>query len=433
MPKATVSITCALICSFSLFFTASAHSEAINITEDNAWRFGQLDAAFPYGCYADPDRGRGNHLGLLKPKKIEVGGRLKIKAGKKIKKYLRRLKKKKKAKLLEYKELLTKSSDTKEIKKAKKKVKKFKQKIKAFKKAKNHCGIFEPGDGTNPFPEPEPLSVNNKQIEVVENQAVQFTIEVLNAKGPLEFTFTTDPTKGLISGEAPTLTYQPTPHVLGQDQLQFRVTDGVDISDGTIEFNIIEDGEEFAGDPYLLAPYRETLTAQEMRHVMNKLFGGDPVILAAGLEGGREAFVEAFINHGSYAPDTFNARTWSTGNYFTQDAKRFINRNYIRNNPLRAVLAFHLMDWFSVNHSEFNNQAPYSHFIPEHLYFYLENALNFEGTEEGEDGGLGQVGGVGGKGTFFQFAIQQLSDGAMLHYLDNRFNTASSLNENFGT
>ena len=430
-----VARACVLVCLVYFFSSIPVHAEIIEINSEIVGLFGQVDEKYPYSCFQSPDRSRGNLFGLLKPKKIDLGNKFKVLTSKKAKKHFRKLKKKKKKFALSYREMKNSSASEDELKKLKKKVKKFRLKIKAFKTSTSHCETFVPGDGTNPFPPPASLTPTSLTLTINENESVNFTLKATNANGPLSFSIVSGPERGTITGAVPDLTYTSAFHFIGEEVLIFSVSDDVDTKEGTIIFRVDGDEEGFTGDAYSLEPYRETLTAQEMRHIMNKLFGGDQAILEAGIAGGREAFVEALIAHESYAPESFNRRA-SSGNYHTQDGTRHVNRQFIRNNPLRAMIVYQLMDWFSVNHEAFNNQEHYDQFIPAYIDLYVNSALNFSGRDGDEgQGGLGDSGIASEAptpGSFHQLVLDQLSDGAMLQYLDNQYNTRQNLNENYG-
>ncbi len=80
-----------------------------------------------------------------------------------------------------------------------------------------------PGPGsTNVPPTALPLSVTT-----AEEQSVSFALRAADANGdPLTYVIVAPPSKGLISGSSPNLTYRPNANFFGTDTLVFRVNDG---------------------------------------------------------------------------------------------------------------------------------------------------------------------------------------------------------------
>ncbi|MCB0309833.1 MAG: hypothetical protein KDD42_01280, partial [Bdellovibrionales bacterium] len=138
--------------------------------------------------------------------------------------------------------------------------------------------------------------------------------------------------------------------------------------------------EDFAGDPQSLAPYRDQLTEFEMRSVMNKLaFGGSERVIAAGLAGGRAAFVEALINDNPDLAEQNIPSEIPKPNSFYQigDAEYWIYDHMQRGNGLQQFIALQLRDIFSVNLINNNNSESHNKAIPWYTMLYHDNALNF--------------------------------------------------------
>jgi len=85
-----------------------------------------------------------------------------------------------------------------------------------------------PGDA------PTPLLGVEQLAETLEDTSIGIQLAASGGgERPLTFTITTQPTRGLLSGQAPAVSYKPNANVSGDDQFTFTVSDGVRTSPAT--------------------------------------------------------------------------------------------------------------------------------------------------------------------------------------------------------
>ncbi len=120
---------------------------------------------------------------------------------------------------------------------------------------------------------------NSSTVSVIENTPTAFEPTVSDRfSRPLSIVITTAPRHGTISGTGTQLIYTPATHYLGPDSMEFRaVSEGAESELALVSFSVAPRATQFAGDKNLLAPYRDTLTKEEVESLLKKLaFGGTP-------------------------------------------------------------------------------------------------------------------------------------------------------------
>ncbi len=76
----------------------------------------------------------------------------------------------------------------------------------------------------------DPVAVSDMTVRVVEDMTSAFLLAASGGEGPVAFSVLTLPREGTLSGEAPSLTYQPRSDFSGIDSFTFQASDGVTAS-----------------------------------------------------------------------------------------------------------------------------------------------------------------------------------------------------------
>ncbi len=96
--------------------------------------------------------------------------------------------------------------------------------------------VLEANSGLNQIP-----IADDQTLYLKKNQTLNFSLTAWdNDNDPLEFIITNGPVHGTITGTAPNITYTPNIDFLGQDTIDFVVSDGIDQSEpGVISLNVL--------------------------------------------------------------------------------------------------------------------------------------------------------------------------------------------------
>lgn len=291
----------------------------------------------------------------------------------------------------------------KDKKKNKNKIKKEKAKLAKLKLSMDGCKKGPP------IADPASLALS-------ENGSLSITLTGSTPRsGGLNFIITQAPSMGSLSGSAPSLNYAAKAHALGSDEFLFQVADKYLLSaPAKVSLTINASSAEFAGDAQSLAPYRAKLTEFEAVEFLKKVaLGGDQALVDIGVNQGLTALIDALVS--DPVPSDLDGQALANAGYGadfrwgTTNAARYWVTYMMRGNQLRENLSYILHDHFATNLTQFD-RALYSHnAIIDHLQLLRSHAL----------------------GNFEELTKLMVRDLAMNYWLDNRFNTKTSLNENF--
>ena len=190
-------------------------------------------------------------------------------------------------------------------------------------------------------------------------------------------------------------------------------------------------GEEFSGNPESLAPYRNTLTENEVNHLLNKVaFGGSDELRQIGLTQGLDALVNAVVD--GVMSDTERAQLetdamyWAGREWYYQENHPEIGRIWTTNaarvgqyyrfiytrDPFREWMLLALAGHFATNLDQINfSYSEFYHYgIELHWKLLKDQAL----------------------GSFADLAHAMFSDPAMNFWLDNKDNRVGEPNQNYG-
>lgn len=285
-----------------------------------------------------------------------------------------------------------------------KKSKQIKSKLQKLKKQMKLCKVGPP-------------TAHFQELTLVESQIVNFQLSGTTPRlAALNFEIVTQPEHGTLSGVAPSLTYNPTAHFIGEDRITFRVSDGALYSATTeVIFSIATSVAEFSGDPYSLVPYRENLTSSEVRQLLRKVaLSGSDELYQIGINSGRETLIQDLLNQEedpTVEPLAIQQSYYTAGApWGTPHAQRYWLVHMLLGNPFKELMALHLHDHFALDTSRFDRSETSSVAIFDHMNLVRSSSL----------------------GNFEDLTNAMTNDLAMNYWLDNRLNTVTTPNENYG-
>jgi uncharacterized protein (DUF1800 family) len=257
------------------------------------------------------------------------------------------------------------------------------------------------------------------------------------------------PTKGsvVIDGSVARYISETSGH---EDSFQVRAIDNIEVGPPT-SFSV-EVLQEFSGNGGSLAPYRDRLSPREVSAILNKVaFGGNDQLRQIGITKGREALITALLDEDTTGPDltligvsaeahaleraaaclvpvqdppvfSNESCNWLTlkaqnpllmGQWHGDSMRNYVYAHFLKNNPLPEYMSFLLHDHFATSFDGLNSSsggftvAGYA--LPQHWQLIRSQAL----------------------GNFLELTKGMVTDVLMSHWLDNRVNVVSSINENF--
>jgi uncharacterized protein (DUF1800 family) len=199
--------------------------------------------------------------------------------------------------------------------------------------------------------------------------------------------------------------------------------------------------DEFSGNAFSLAPYRDTLTDSEIRHFLTKVgFGWDGDLFRMARDFGLSYTVDALLDQ-AISPEVeqqarahqASYRNASVGKYFevfdtsgnslgsqrhetgkifpTFDALRdYWLTHMVEGNPLNEKVALVLHNHFAVNQQVVSSSYSQSSFMEEYLQLLRTHS----------------------RGNFFVLLEEMTQNPAMLKWLDGETNKHYAINENYG-
>ncbi len=189
--------------------------------------------------------------------------------------------------------------------------------------------------------------------------------------------------------------------------------------------NLIPDGE-FAGSASSLAPYRENLTPNEIKHILKKVaFGGDEKLVQIAQEQGLSALVDALVDGDDQEVELMSKAMefGSQGLHYQDENPNYpiytpyvlrpaqIYRFIYSPKPFKEWMLLNLSGHFSVNLNRIGfAYSSYSHLgMKEHWDLLINNSM----------------------GSFKDLTLAMLDDKAMNFWLDNKDNQIGAPNQNF--
>ncbi|MBN8550013.1 MAG: hypothetical protein J0M12_11915, partial [Deltaproteobacteria bacterium] len=204
-------------------------------------------------------------------------------------------------------------------------------------------------------------------VEVGENNSGVITpamVVVGTCTSNVMLTILADPTHGAASTDGAGISYTPSNHFRGNDQIRVGMQGSSVVSN--VGIRVVATKSEFAGNPASLEPYREDLTANEVRALLKRVaLGGDQGLFTTGMTQGRAALVEALLAqessseiedltaavgdlYGNYKPG-FPAVTGGRAMWEVPTTRAAWAVELFKGAPLKQVAMMNLHDHFAAN------------------------------------------------------------------------------------
>jgi hypothetical protein len=181
--------------------------------------------------------------------------------------------------------------------------------------------------------------IRSVELETLENTATRLTPAMLlplscDPRASLEVVDA--PTLGRISAITGGLQYLPPRYATGVDRVRIRFKGSRNSATANITISR-NAGSEFVGDPLDIGPYRATLTANEVNHLLQKVGAdSDARLRQIGLTQGRAALVEAILNYQSTDLNAVDATSLALAERYDYYDVFCYSRNYWHSASLRA-------------------------------------------------------------------------------------------------